>query len=207
MNVTWHGFSCFRISESRTGGEVALVTDPYAPESGMKLSRSFAADIVAVSHDDSRHDNAAAVGGDPFVITGPGEYEVKDIFVTGIPTDRNTIYYITVGDIHIVHLGALGRALEERDLEQLHNVDILFVPVGGGDVLAAKQAAEVVGQLEPRVIIPMHYKTPGMDAKLDGVEPFLKIMGLGKPEALPKLKIAAKDLPQEEMKIIVFEPQ
>lgn len=217
MNVIWHGFSCFKIQEQGQGKEVTVVTDPFSPEDGKKLSRALTADVVTVSHDHERHNNVMAVGGEPFVIDGPGEFEVKDVFVTGVPTyhdmvdgkekGTSTMYYITVGDVHIVHLGDLKHPLEEKHMEEFHNIDILFVPVGGGDVLNAKQAAEVVSQLEPRIIIPMHYKTGGFGAKFDGVEPFLKAMGMTKPEVLPKLKLSSKELPQEETKIILLEPQ
>ena len=217
MNITWHGFSCFRIEEKTVGGEVAVVTDPFTPEDGKKMPRNISADIVTSSHEHPRHDNIKDVGGDPFVITGPGEYEVKEVFVTGVPTyhdmvegkekGQNTMYYITVGDVHMVHLGDLKHALEEKHMEELHNIDVLFVPVGGGDVLTAKQAVEVCGQLEPRVIIPMHFKSGGIGSKLDGVEAFLKAMGAGKTEPVAKLKLSKKDLPQEEMKIMLLEPQ
>lgn len=215
MIITWHGFSCFKIQEKTRDAEVALVTDPFQPEDGLKLPRNLAADIVTTSHDHAHHNNLAGVGGEPFVIDGPGEYEVKGVFVTGVPTyhdmvegkakGRNTMFYITVGGIHCVHLGDLKHPLEEKHLEEFHDIDVLFLPVGGGDVLDAKQAVEIVGQIEPRIIVPMHYKTPGMKTKMDGVETFLKAMGVSKPEVLPKLKISDKELPQEETKIVLLE--
>lgn len=217
MTITWHGFSCFSIKEQAHGGEVTLVMDPFEPEDGKKLSRALVADIVTSSHDHGRHNNIAAVGGNPFVITGPGEYEVKDMFVTGLATyhdmvegkekGRNTMYYVTVGGVHLAHLGDLKHPLEEKHMEEFHNIDILFVPVGGGDVLTAKQAVEVVGQLEPRIVIPMHHRSGGIGSKFDTADAFLKALGLGKPEALPKLKIAAKDLPQEKTVVMLLEPQ
>jgi L-ascorbate metabolism protein UlaG (beta-lactamase superfamily) len=217
MNITWHGFSCFKIEEKMVGGEVSLITDPFEPEDGKKLPRNVAADIVISSHDHSRHNNVKEIGGDPFVITGPGEFEVKEVFVTGVPTYHdmvdgkekglNTMYYITIGDVHMVHLGDLKHPLEEKHMEELHNIDVLFVPVGGGGALNAKQAMEVIGQLEPRIIIPMHYKVGSMGSGLDGVEPFLKAMGSGKLEKLSKLKISKKELPQEEMRVVLLEPQ
>ncbi len=217
MTITWYGFSCFKIEEKLLGNDVSVVIDPYAPEDGKKLPRNLSADIVVSSHDHPRHHNLDAVGTKPFVIDGPGEYEVKEVFVTGVPTfhdlvdgkekGTNTMYYVTVGDVHCVHLGDLKHPLEEKHMEDFHDVDVLFVPVGGGYTLNAKQAAEVVNQLEPRLIIPMHYKGDGFGAKLDGVDAFLKAMGVGKPERLPKLKLSAKDLPQEEMKIVLLAPQ
>jgi L-ascorbate metabolism protein UlaG (beta-lactamase superfamily) len=222
MTITWLGFSCFKIEEKLAGGEVSVMTDPFSPEDGKKLPRNASADAVTVSHDHPRHNNVkdvSAVGGSgsPFVIDGPGEYEIKDVFVSGVPTyhdmvegkekGRNTMYYVTVGDVHIVHLGDLKHPLEEKHMEELHNIDILFIPVGGGDVLTAKQAVEVVGQLEPRVIIPMHYRAGGTGAKLDGVDAFIKAMGVPKPETVSRFKVAKKDLPQEEMKVVLLDPQ
>jgi len=208
MQITWHGLSCFKITETRTGGEVTIVTDPFENEGGHKMPRNLTADLVVSSHDHPRHRNLEAVGGTPFVVTGPGEFEVKDAFVTGVATyhdmvegkekGTNTMFYITVGGVHMVYLGDLKHTLDERHLTEFHDIDVLFIPVGGGDVLDARQAAEVVAQLEPRVIIPMHY---------DDITPFLKAMAATKPEVLPKLKLTVKDLPQDETKIILLDPQ
>lgn len=217
MQITWHGYSCFKIQEARQGGEVTIVTDPFAAEGGMKMPRNLTADVVTSSHDHARHRNLEAVGGEPFVITGPGEFEVKDAFVTGVSTfhdlvegkekGMNTMFYITVGDVHIVHLGDLKHPLEEKHLGEFHNIDVLFIPVGGGDVLNGKQAAELVAQLEPRIIVPMHYKVGNEGTGLDGVDVFLKAMGATRPESIPKLKLSAKDLPQDETKIVLLDPQ
>lgn len=217
MNIVWHGYSCFRITENLHGAEVSVVVDPYSSDTAKKLPRNLAADLVVVSHDHPHHNNVAAVGGEPFVVDGPGEYEVKEIMVTGIPTYHdlvggeeqgvNTMYYFLVGDLHVVHLGDLKHKLEERHMTEFHNIDVLLVPVGGHDVLDAKTAVEVIGQLEPRVIIPMHYRTEGFEDAGDGVDAFLKAMGAVRPEPLSKLKIAAKDLPQDEMRIVLLDPQ
>lgn len=217
MNIVWHGYSCFRITENTHAGEVAVVTDPYASEGGQKLPRNLTADIVLSSHDHARHNNIAAVGGNPFVINSPGEFEVKEISVSGVPTYHdlaegkekgvNTMFYLVANDIHLVHLGDLKHKLAEQHMEEFHEIDVLMVPVGGGDVLDAKAAAEVIGQLEPRVIIPMHYRSGGLCSDCAEVEAFLKVMGAGKIEAVPKLKLTAKDLPQDEMRIILLSPQ
>lgn len=222
MQITWHGFSCFRISETINGHEVSVVIDPFEPQDGAKLPRNLSADVVISSHDHDKHNNVEAVSGTdgkatPFIIDGPGEFEVKDAFVTGISTyhdevegkqkGTNTMYYVTIGDLHIVHLGDLKHPLEEKHLEDFHSVDILFVPVGGDGVLNGKQAAEVVAQLEPRIIIPMHYRSGSVGASLDTAESFLKAMGGAKPETMPKLKMSTKDLPQEDSRVILLEPQ
>lgn len=217
MVITWYGLSCFRIHESAQGHEVSIVTDPFSPEGGRKLPRSLTADIVISSHDHPRHNNIAAVGGDTFVIDGPGEFEVKDVFITGVDTyhdeaegaekGHNTIYFITVGGVHLAHLGDLKHPLSGKHLEDLHPIDVLFVPVGGGDVLDAKQAVDIVGQLDPRIVIPMHYKSGKTGDKLAGVDPFLKAVGVSGPERAAKLKVTDKTLPQEEIKYVILEPQ
>ena len=115
--------------------------------------------------------------------------------------------YITVGDIHIVHLGDLKHPLDEKHLGDFHDIDVLMVPVGGDTVLDGKKAAELVAQLEPRVIIPMHYKVNNAGAGLDGIDTFLKAMGATRPEVLPKLKLTTKDLPQDETRIVLLEVQ
>lgn len=217
MIITWYGFSCFKLQEQTRDREVAVLTDPFSPEDGKKLPRNLTANVVTVSHDHPRHNNVAAVGENPFVISGPGEYEVQEAFVTGTPTyhdlvdgkekGRNTLYFITVGGLHLLHLGDLNHPLDEKSFEDLHDIDVLFLPVGGHDVLNAKQALDLVGQLEPRVIVPMHYRAGGMCSKCDPIDPFLKAMGSGKIEALPKLKITDKELPQEEMKVVLLQPQ
>lgn len=218
MNITWHGYSCFRIQEQGRDRDVTLVTDPYAPEGGKKLPRGFAADIVTVSHDHPRHNFIEAVGGEPFVIDGPGEYEIKEMYVSGVSTfhdqvegkekGKNVIYYISIDGLHLLHLGDLNHPLEEKHMEEMHEIDVLFLPVGGGgDVLTAKQAAEVVGQIEPRIIIPMHYKTSGFCPKCDPIDSFIKATGLAKPEPIAKFKFSDKDMPQEETRVVILEPQ
>lgn len=218
MNITWHGYSCFRIQEQNRDRDVTLVTDPYAPEGGKKMPRGLSADIITISHDHPRHNHVEAVGGNPFIIDSPGEYEIKEMYVSGVATyhdkvegkekGKNVIYYINADGLHLLHLGDLNHPLEEKHMEELHEIDVLFVPVGGGgDVLTAKQAAEVVSQIEPRLIIPMHYKTAGFCPKCDPIEAFIKATGLIRPEPVAKLKISGKDLPQEEMRVIILEPQ
>lgn len=194
-----------------------MITDPFAPEDGKKLPRNFSADIVTSSHAHPRHNNISAVAGDPFVVDGPGEFEVKEVFITGVSTyhdkvegkekGQNTIFYITAEDLHMAHLGDLRHPLDSKHMEDVHSVDILFVPVGGGSSLTAKEASDVVGQLEPRIIIPIHYRSGKVGSKLDKVDGFLKAMGASNPEVLPKLKISKKDLPQDEMRIVILEPQ
>jgi L-ascorbate metabolism protein UlaG (beta-lactamase superfamily) len=211
MEITWYGQSCFRL---RSRG-LAVVTDPYRPETGLKLPR-LTATIVTVSHDHPDHNAAQAVKGNPFVISGPGEYEVEGIFVIGVATahdakngqelGRNTAYIIEFEDLCICHLGDLGQTLTQEQIEQLDGVDILLVPVGGRTTLTGAKAAEVVGMLEPSIVIPMHYKIPGLAMPLDGVQRFLKEMAVESPERLEVLNITKSQL-TEETRLVLLEPK
>ncbi len=213
MIITWLGHACFKIQDS----EVAIVTDPYDQSIGFKLPR-LTADIVTVSHNHYDHNNVAAVRGtigEPFVISNPGEYEIKDVFVYGIPLwhDKNegkergpnTVYRIEIEGISVVHLGDLGHILTEEQTSTLNGVDILLIPVGGKYTIGAREAVEIINEIEPRIVIPMHYKIPGLKLDIDSVDKFLKEIGMGMVEKLPKLKISKKDLPHEELRIILLE--
>ena len=172
----------------------------------------FQADIVTASHDHSDHNNIEAIRGEPFVITAPGEYETKDVMIYGIPSFHdnkqgkerglNTIFKIISENINLVHLGDLGEDLSDETLDKLGDVDILLMPVGGHYTIDAKKAAEIVLKIEPRIVVPMHYKTAG-ETKLASVNDFLKSCGL-KSETSDKLKVAKKDLQGEETKVIVL---
>ncbi|MFH1047897.1 MAG: MBL fold metallo-hydrolase [Patescibacteria group bacterium] len=218
MNITWYGYSCFKLEFGNRGNEkVSLVTDPFAKEGRNGLPRTLTAEIVTVSHDHERHNSIGEVGGNPFIIDGPGEYEVKDVMVNGVRAAHddqnglvlgpNVLYYITAEDLHIVHLGDLNHPLHESQFADIHNTDILFVPIGGKGTLDAQAAAEVIGQFEPRIVIPMHYRSGRWGEDLDGLDAFLKAMGVSEPETTGRFKITSRDLPQEETKIVVIEPQ
>jgi L-ascorbate metabolism protein UlaG (beta-lactamase superfamily) len=194
-----------------------VVTDPYDEKVG-KFPKDIEAQIVTVSHRHFDHNKVEKVKGNPFVIDGPGEYEVGGVSVIGVATfhddkmgaDRglNTIYVIEIDGLRLVHTGDLGHKLNDEQLEDIGSVDVAMVPVGGEFTLDAKQAGEVVRQLDPWVVIPMHYKQEGLSdegfSKLSGVEDFLKEMGRNQVEPLPKLTISADRLP-EELQVVVLE--
>ncbi|RJQ31581.1 lactamase [Candidatus Parcubacteria bacterium] len=214
MQITWLGQACFKIQTNNT----TIIIDPFDPKIGLKMPR-VTADIVLSTHDHYDHNNISAIKGtdvDPFIINNPGEYEVKDVFIYGIKSfhDKsegkergdNTIYRIEAENINLAHLGDLGHALSNGQLEQLQGVDILMIPVGGTYTINAKEANEVISQIEPRIVIPMHYKIKGLNINLDPIDKFCKETGVCATDTLPKLKIVKKDLPQEEMKIIILQP-
>lgn len=211
MEIVWHGHSCFRMIER---GMASVVTDPYDDSIGYAALK-LKADIVTVSHDAPGHNNLDAVkGGEVHPITGPGEYEIGGVFITGLSTDtdkkkkadgkRNTLYLFDFDGLTVAHLGDLDHVPSQAQIEALGSVDVALVPVGGGGGLNAAQAAEVVSLLEPSVVIPMHYKTDEVALKLDPVGKFLKEMGLGtlKPEA--SIKLTKSSLP-DETKVVLLD--
>ena len=211
MYITWHGQACFKIQ----GKEAIIITDPYENKIGLNMPR-LNGTIVTVSHDHYDHNNITAISGDPFVISTPGEYEVKGVFIQGLTSwhddkegadrGKNTIFIFETEEIKIAHLGDLGTTLSDQQLEKLEGVDILLIPVGGTYTIDGKQAATVVSQIEPRIVIPMHYKITGLNIKLQGAEPFCNEMGVKKNSIEDKLKITKKDLPAEETKVILLKP-
>lgn len=204
MTIEWYGASCVKI----TTGESTVVVDPFGPSSGLKVPR-LSADMALLTGPSA---DAGAVSGKPFIVKGPGEYEVKKTFVYGIPVtqekqhDPLTIYLIEAEGISCAHLGMLGQKLVNGEMERLEGVDILFVPVGGHGVLNADQASEVISELEPRIVVPMCYKIPGFKQSYEGVQAFAKEMGVKESETTDKLKVAAKDLPQDNMRIVILTP-
>lgn len=208
MEINWLGHSCFRL-RAREG---TVVTDPFSKESGYEWSRPRA-DIVTISHEHDNHNQAQRVAGEPKVLRGPGEYEISNIFVTGIATfhdnkkgaerGANTIYLIEAEDLKICHLGDLGHVPNETQAEALADLDVLMVPVGGNSTISPAQAAEVVSQLEPRIVIPMHYKTKAFAGKLDNLDKFLKEMGLKSTEEQDSLKVTKNSLPEETQVVVL----
>jgi len=210
LDVTWLGHGCFRLR----GRSAAVVTDPYPPAIGLKLSR-MDADVVTISHDHENH-NYSQVVREAYEIRGPGEYEVAGVAVIGLPTyhdaekgatrGRNTVYLIEIDDVRVCHLGDLGHGLDDAEAETLSSADVLPVPVGGHSVINAAQAAAVVRQLEPRYVVPMHYSIPGLKLELDPIDRFLKEIGLTAGESLPKLAVQASS-GDYETKLVVLEPK
>lgn len=217
MQITWKGQSFFMINaKAGENGEVTVAIDPYDNKIGLRVP-NVEADIALVSHDHSDHSNVKAIGGKPFVIDSTGEYEVKDVFIKGISAFHDSvdgkergsvvIYKIETDGLKLCHLSDLGqKELSPEQLEEIGVVDILMIPVGGTYTLDAKGAADIIAQIEPRIVIPMHYKLPNLKIDLDGVNKFLKVMGAEDIKPEKKLKITSTHLPTEETKIVILEP-
>ncbi|MFC2067315.1 MBL fold metallo-hydrolase [Chloroflexota bacterium] len=203
------GHSCFRIR----GSQSVIITDPYPPDLGYTLGNTKA-NMVVVSHQHPSHSYIQGIVGEPQsaagpgeyrLVTGPGEYEISGILIIGIATfhdteggrkrGKNTVYIIDVDGIAVCHLGDLGHVLTSEQVEEIGDVDVLLLPVGGVSTLDAPMAAEVIRQLEPKAVIPMHYKTPAIDLELEPVEKFLKEMGIEQINPQPKLALTVSSLP------------
>lgn len=216
MDIYWYGQACFKLK----GKNATVVIDPFDPDfTGLKLPKDLQADVVLITHGHQDHNNSSAVtkspsGGIPMVFSEPGEYEVSGTVITGINSFHdssegsergiNTIFHLLIDNLDIVHLGDLGQTLvTEKQIVEIGQTDILLVPVGSVYTIDAKAAANIVSQLEPRIIIPMHYKIEGLKFELEGVDKFLKEMGAENVVPQPKLSITKERLPEEPQVVVL----
>jgi L-ascorbate metabolism protein UlaG (beta-lactamase superfamily) len=207
--IKWFGHACFRL-KSR---EATIITDPVPRSLGYKVDKQRA-DIVTLSHDHPGHTATEIISGDYKVVQAPGEYEMDEVFITGIRTyhdnrrgeerGRNTVYIIEIENMTICHLGDLGHTLSAEQVEALTSVDILIVPIGGGPVLDAEKAAEVAGQIEPKMVIPMQYRTALGDHDRAELDRFLKEMAVHDVVPVDKLTVKPSDL-RDMTEVVVLE--
>jgi L-ascorbate metabolism protein UlaG (beta-lactamase superfamily) len=200
MEISWLGHSCFRIK----GSQATVITDPYAPTLGYSLGKPTAS-IVTVSHPHPGHSHVEGVGGGPKLVAGPGEYEISGVLIIGMSTfhdreggsvrGKNTVYLLEVDEVTICHLGDLGHILTAEQTEGLENIDVLLLPTGGVSTIDAPVAAQVMRQLDPKVVIPMHYQTEALNRKLEPVGRFLKEIGVEEVVSKPKLSFTKSNLP------------
>lgn len=217
MEIKSLGHASFKIR----GKTATVVTDPFDPSMvGLTWPQDLTADMVTVSHEHEDHNYVSGVryqlsGKELVIVRGPGEYEVAGVKIYGFSSfhdekqgaerGRNTIYLIKIDGVNIVHCGDLGHKLTDELIEELETVDVLMIPTGGVYTLDAKKAVEVIHQLEPSLVLPMHYRREGMAAafaQLSPIEEFLKEIGKS-PEPQKKLVFTKEKLP-EEMEIVVF---
>lgn len=218
MHIIWKGQTCFNLLISQNKGEqISLMIDPYDTTTGTKISR-VKSDIILSTQITEKENLVSDKEELVHVIDGPGEYEIKEIYIKGIncPANisknkdgaSNTIFTIEAEEMNICHLGLFNqKELTSAQLEEIGEVDVLLVPVGdGGYCVEGNEAASIVNQIEPKVVVPMFYKQSGLDLKIDGVEKFLKAFG-EEAEKQEKLLIKRKDLPaDEEVKVFVLAP-
>lgn len=208
--IKWFGHNCFRI-KSR---EATIITDPVDRTTGFAMAKQNA-NIVSISNYDSVNANISVVRPEFQLVDGPGEYEMQGIFITGVRTfldperteakNFNTAFLFEMEGFVICHLGDLGQVPTTELTEQLSQADILLLPIGGGDGLTQEQAAEVVSLLEPKVLIPMQYRTEIGDRSLQPLDTFAKLIGVELPEPIEKYAPRQADL-QDAMELVVLEP-
>jgi len=214
MEISWLGHACFQLR----GKNVVLITDPFPPQSAPVVGEGarkakLNASIITVSHNHSMHSFVERVGGHPRVVRGPGEYEISDVLITGVASyhdnqrgeihGRNTIYVIHMDDLVLCHLGDLGHTLQENQLEEVADADILFIPIGGGNALNPTQAAEVISQIEPRMVIPMHYSATPTGEISSELTLFCREMGVETIEPQSKLSVTRNSL-SVEMQVVLL---
>lgn len=208
MTISWFGLSSFKI----TGRDITIITDPFGKSTGLTAVRG-AADVVVCSNPSLDWcNNFSSISGNPFIIRGPGEYDIKDAFIIGTPGENkelgpNTLYSIEVEGIRIAFLGPIKQAaLTDEQKETLEGSDIVLVPVGGKQILDFEIASKVANQLEPFIVIPHSYKTAGLDLNLDKLDKFLQEMG-GKHTEEEKLTLKKKDLVEDLTSLVILAPQ
>ncbi len=215
MDIYWYGQACFKLK----GKNATVVIDPFDPNfTGLKAPKDLSADVTLVTHSHQDHNFISAVTGPqgqkPMVFSEPGEYEVSRVVITGISSFHdnsegsergvNTIFHLLFDNLDIVHLGDLGqRELTEKQIAEIGQTDVLLIPVGSVYTIDSKAASNIVAQLEPKIIIPMHYKIDGLKFELEGVEGFLKEMGAEGVSAVPKLGVTKEKLPEEPQVVVL----
>jgi L-ascorbate metabolism protein UlaG (beta-lactamase superfamily) len=210
MEITWYGRACFRLK----GREATVITDPCPPSTGF-VAGKHDVDLLTLSHADADHTYTRSITAG-LTLMRPGEYEFHDLLVNGIRTyhdavggqerGENVVFSFEVDGVHIAHLGDLGHLLSEEQLTELGPIDVLLVPAGGVYTVTPAEAAEVVAQLSPKIVIPMHYAVDGGSTDLQGPEKFLQEMAVEEPIRQPKAVVTASSLP-EETQVILLDPR
>jgi hypothetical protein len=217
MEIIWHGHSFFEIGGKTNQEKIIITIDPFDEKIGLK-PRKVKADILLISHQSDDYLNKEIVQNSPFLIEEPGEYEVKNVKIKGIASfydklerrkgELNTIFIINIEGIKVCHMGNnfSETQVSEAELEDLFGVDVLLIPIGGELTISGKEAARIIGQVEPKIVIPMHYKIPGLKLDLEDEKPFLRAIGIKEKEKIKKLKIKKNELQRDGTEVVLLEP-
>ena len=197
MEISWIGRTCFRLR----GREGAVLTDPVSAATGHALGRTSAEIVTLSRRDDPDLSHVAGVRGEPKVFEAPGEYEVRGILLTGIPLpradgSRTMAFLCEIDGVTVAHLGLPDAPPAAEALDRIEGVDVLLLPVGGGESLPASEAAEMMRTIDPHVVIPMHYRTERERAELEPPDRFLSEAGAS-PEPSPRLNVTRANVPAE----------
>lgn len=195
MVINWYGESCFKIQS----GETVILTDPFESSSGLTPPR-FRADLILKSA--MQQPSPYFSYGTP-TLTGPGEYDVKEVEITGLANKTSTVYLIKMEDFKLCFLDGLSQTLEPAILEKMDSIDILFIPAGGQPFIEQDEAAKLIKKINPKIVIPSLFKIPGLKRKSDDLKEFLKAIGQKEAEPQEKLTVKKKDLPPSTRLVVL----
>lgn len=201
MEITWYGNNCFGV---KTKGGM-LVVDPYASATGLKLP-GLKANVVVVSDEEDKNLTAEGIGGEPKLLTWPGEYEVSEIAITALqlPEKKGMIYSFDADGLKVCYISNVSAPISEELMESIGDVDILVIPVKGN----IEEIHKTIEEIDPRIMVPVGYKTPGLKVEAGDLAAFLKKTGLPAVNGREKFTVNSRnDLPQEKMEFVVLAPQ
>ena len=210
MEITWLGHACFRLRSD----DLVVVTDPFPASLGLRPENRQAA-VVTISNTHPNHSNRLEVGGSPKVFDAPGEYEYSGVAARGVMTslkegqpqkERNVAYSIVMDNVNVCHLGDIATPLTTRQVEELQPVDVLLAPAGGGCTLELERILQLMQDLDPKIVIPMHYQIPGATEPLGNLDTFLQLMGVSEVQPRRSLTVTTGNLPPN-MQVTVLEPR
>lgn len=216
MNIQYYGHSCFKLTTKPAGRgqeEVVVFFDPFDKKIGLRPPQGQA-DIVLISHAHHDHNNTESLKGDFRVIDIPGEYSVSGINILGVDSyhdsekgalrGHNTVFSLESEDIKVCHMGDLGEELETKQMEEIDDVDVLMIPIGGTYTIDAKKAIEIVKKIEPKIVIPMHYKIEGSTVDIEDEKGFCEEIGNCSREKISRLNLKKKDLEEKKMEVVLM---
>lgn len=216
MIIQYYGHFCFKITTKPAGRgaqDVVTFLDPFDKSVGLRPPQGQA-NLVLVSHDHADHNNVEALKGEPRVVDIPGEYSVQGINIIGIPSShdnksgaergQNTIFVLESEDMRICHMGDLGSDLSEKQLEAINGIDVLMIPIGGKYTIDGKKAHEIIKKIEPKIIIPMHFKMKGTLIDIQDEKEFCDEIGTCPKERLSKINLKKKDLEEKNMEVVIM---
>ena len=210
MDITWLGHSCFRLHDA----DMVVVTDPYPTSVGLRIDNRPAS-VVTVSNSHPNHNHAESIEGDPKVFSNPGEYEYNGVTARGVMTpladgqpqeERNVAFSIEIGAINVCHLGDISMPMTTRMIDELKPVDVVLVPTGGHCTLDMDQIYQTLQDLDAKIVIPMHYKTEGINVDVDPIDNFVRRMGLDEIQAQPRLVVTSANL-GTDMRVVLMTSQ
>ena len=210
MEIIWLGHACFRLRSD----DLVVITDPFPQSVGLRPDNRPAT-IVTVSNTHPNHSNRLEVSGSPKVFDSPGEYEYSGVSARGVMTslkegqpqpERNVAYSIVMDNVNVCHLGDIVTPLTTRQVEELQPVDVLLAPAGGGCTLELDQILQLTQDLDPKIVIPMHYQTPGVTEPLGALDAFVQLMGVSDVQPRRSLTVTTGNLPAN-MQVTILEPR